>query len=480
MEFGSLKRLSFFSPAHPVAALTTGAAEAAPPWNLRRILIGLMVPMGMTVLNMSMFSIGLPSIRSNFAIQPDLVAWLVTAYTLPFVIFMPLYGRLGDGLGKRRLFLMGLVIFALGTFVAMFASNLWLLMIGRIVQGIGTAGVNPLCIAIISDFFPAAQRGKALGTWSSAGPAISMVGPFLGGFLVDHWGWQAIFIPALLAGVVSIYVVWGQLPASDRPIPQGFLRKFDWIGLLLLSGAIVTLIFYLSSRPITGVEPLQDWRLLLLLFVLLALFYGWEKRHPEPLVDLQVVRYRNFSRASFCALLRMVLMNGEGFLTPLFFTDAFGLSASWIGVIGSFYSGALLSTTRWAGKLADRGNGRWLITTGFAIQGSMLATLALLPNVVTAPVAAGFLLLFGMGAGFSLAVLSHSAMAYVPVEQSGTAAGLHSTIRFLGGALGITLCGVLLRQMEAQTLTTIDAYQMVYGCLALVGLLGVLLAWRLR
>lgn len=475
-----MKRLPFFPSALPAAILTPTVEQAAAAWNLRRILIGLMVPMGMTVLNMSMFSVGLPSIRSNFAIQPDLVAWLVTAYTLPFVIFMPLYGRLGDGLGKRRLFLIGLVIFTLGTFVSMFAANLWLLMLGRIVQGIGTAGVNPLCIAIISDFFPATQRGKALGAWSSAGPATSMVGPFLGGFLVDHWGWQAIFIPALLAGVVSIYVVWGQLPANDRPIPHGFLRHFDWIGLLLLSGAIITLIFYLSSRPITGVEPLQDWRLLWLLIVLLVLFYGWEKRHPNPLVDLDVVRHRNFSRASFCALLRMVLMNGEGFLTPLFFTDAFGLSASWIGIIGSLYSGALLSTTRWAGKLADRGSGRWLIIAGFSIQGSMLATLALLPNGAGAPVAAGFLLLFGMGAGFSLAVLSHTAMAAVPSEQSGTAAGLHSTIRFLGGALGITLCGVLLRQMEAQALTIIDAYQMVYGCLALVGLLGVLLAWRLR
>ena len=290
------------------AVAPTVPAEPISQWDTRAILIGLMVPMGMTVLNLSMFGVAVPSIRSNFGIQADQVAWLVTAYTLPFVIFMPLYGRLGDSLGKRRLFLVGIVIFFIGTLLALLTNQLPMLILGRIIQGIGTAGVNPLCIAMISDLFPAKERGKAFGTWSSTGPAAGMVAPFLGGFLVEQWGWWAIFVPGLLAAVISLYVVRERLPdmaALTRPVP---LRQFDWVGMLLFSATMIILIFYLSSRPITGVEPLQDWRLLLGTLLGLAAFFTWERRHPAPLIDLSLFARRNFGRASLCALIRMYLM----------------------------------------------------------------------------------------------------------------------------------------------------------------------------
>src|SRR5690606_5135917 len=138
----------------------SGAAVA--PWNLRAVLIGLMVPMGMTVLNLSMFGVALPFIRDSFQAEADTIAWLVTAYTLPFVMFMPLYGRLSDGLGKRRLFSVGIIIFFLGTLLCLMAPSLPWLIAGRVLQGIGTAGVNPLCIAVIAELFPDKERSRAL------------------------------------------------------------------------------------------------------------------------------------------------------------------------------------------------------------------------------------------------------------------------------------------------------------------------------
>src|SRR5215207_1905926 len=108
--------------------------------DLRAILIGLIVPLAMTILNMTMFGVALPAIRDTFRIEADTVAWLVTSYTLPFVLFMPLYGRLGDGLGKRRLFSIGIIVFFIGTLLCLLARTLDILILGRVLQGMGTAG----------------------------------------------------------------------------------------------------------------------------------------------------------------------------------------------------------------------------------------------------------------------------------------------------------------------------------------------------
>ena len=174
----------------PASTATAAPDQSTRPlWGL---LIGLMLPVGMTTFNMSMFGVALPTVRDVFGAEADLTAWLLTAYSLPFVIFMPLYGKLGDSLGKARLFQSGIVLFFVGTLVCLLARNLPQLLIGRILQGTGTAGFYPLCIAIIAERFPPAQQGRAMGTWSSVAPGAAMLGPLLGGFAVEHLGWNYV------------------------------------------------------------------------------------------------------------------------------------------------------------------------------------------------------------------------------------------------------------------------------------------------
>ncbi|MCB0186839.1 MAG: MFS transporter, partial [Caldilineaceae bacterium] len=347
--------------------------------NTTRLLIGLMVPMGMTVLNLSMFGVALPQIRNTFAAPADLVAWLVTAYMLPFMMFMPFYGRMADGLGKRRLFVIGIVIFFGGTAVCMVAPTLEVMMLGRVIQGIGTAGVNPLCISIITDLFPAKERGKALGTWSSTGPATSMIGPLLAGFLIDTWSWRAIFVPDLLAAAIALYVVYVQLPVMRAPLRKGFLRSFDWIGMVLLGLAITLIMFFLSSRPVTGWEPLTDWRLFLAAAFWSVAFMLWERRYDSPLVSFAIFRRPNFGIASLCASLRMYLMSGIGFLIPLYVADIHNLDAAGLGVLITLHAGALLMTVRLGGGFADRFGSRRMVVIGLGSQALTMVYFAFLP-----------------------------------------------------------------------------------------------------
>lgn len=450
------------------------------PANLNHILLGLMIPSAIMVLNMSMFSVALPTMRSEFQVEPDQAAWLVAAYTLPFVIFTPLYGRLGDSLGKRPMLLVGILIYAFGAFISLFAIDQRLIVIGRIAQGMGTAGINPLSIALIAEVFPPDQRGRALGSWSSTGPGIATLAPFAAGFLVDHFGWRANFILLLVAALLAFALMIRFLPASPQPFERRFLRHFDWGGFVLIGLACLFFVFYLSSRPITGIEPLQDWRLLLVALLFFGGFYAWERYFPLPLIDFSLFARKNFGRASVCALIRMILMNSNDFLIPLYFTDIHGMRPSTLGIILASHSGALLTTTSLAGRLSDRGLGRWLIVGGLSLQGSMLFILSQLPATTSIALVVGVVFVLGMGAGLSLAVLSAVAMSDIPQSQAGAAAGLFSMIRFSGSIVGTTLAGVLLRHSLGSSLLPITAYQMVFGAVAAVALVGAVLAVRLK
>ncbi len=454
--------------------------KAVPPWDLRALLIGLMVPMGMTVLNLSMFGVAVPFIRDSFHAEADTMAWLVTAYTLPFVMFMPLYGRLSDGFGKRRLFTVGILIFFVGTVMCLTTTSLTVLLIGRIVQGIGTAGVNPLCIAMISELFPDHERGRALGTWSSTGPAISMVGPFMGGFLVDHFGWQSMFWPGILAAVVALFVVRNWIPKLAPEAQPGFLLHFDWLGMILLGGAIVSFVMYLSSRSLTGIEPLRDWRLGLATLLITIGFLTWERRHATPLIPLSLFRIGGFGVASTAALVRMFLMSSQDFLVPLYMADIHGLNGSSLGFVMMLHAGSLLATVRWGGRLADRWSQRWPVVLGFLTQVSVMFLLANLPARAPIWVVALGLMTHGAAAGTSLAVLTRTAMDQVPAEQSGAAAGLYSMVRFFGSIVGATLGGVVLTQAQASQPTAVAAYHVGFMFVVGVGLLGVIAAWQIH
>ncbi|MBX3052628.1 MAG: MFS transporter [Caldilineaceae bacterium] len=451
--------------------------QATSEWSLHGLLIGLMIPIGMTTLNMSMFGVALPAIRDSFGIAPDVVAWISTAYSLPFVVFMPLYGKLGDGLGKDKLFLGGIALFSLGSLLCFFANGLNLLLAGRVLQGIGTAGINPLCLAIIADAFPADQQGKAMGTWSSVGPGASMLGPLLGGFAVDYLGWNYIFLMSIVAAIIAFYFVNRHIPSLQEKRPPGFLREFDWLGVLLLGGFLIFLIFYLSSRALTGVEPLRDWRLLAATIFCGVAFWQWEKRAKTPIVNLQLYAIKNFGTSSFAGGLRMFVMGSMGFLKVLYLADIYGLDATGLGLFTTVYAGAILATTRLGGQLADGRYARRVLLISFAMQFVMLAGLASI--TLPAWAAMGLMLGQGIGAGLALASLHRIAMRDVPSTETSSAAGLYSTARFAGSTFGAAIAGVSLQQAEL-IMPQAGAYQLVFGLVAASCLVSLVVSWRMK
>ncbi|MEM7111970.1 MAG: MFS transporter [Chloroflexota bacterium] len=446
----------------------------------RVILFALLFPTMGIILNGSTFGVALPTIRDEFGIASDVAAWLTIAFSLPFMKLMPLYGRLGDQLGKQRLLIGGVLIFCLGTLLALLSNSLLLIFLGRIIQGVGSAGVTPLSLAIITERFAPEERGRALGTWNSVAPGTSIFAPTIGGFLVDTLGWRTIFVPVLVIGIVAIVVVRWRVPTLRGKPNFGFLRTFDWLGTLLLGLTTTFLVLYVSSRPVTGVASLQDWRLLIVFLSLAAGFVYWERRHAAPLINFSIFRERQFSVASLAAGMRMAMMVGIGFLLPLYLTDVHGLTASTIGLLATIHSVSLFISIRFGSPLADRWSNRWLIAGSLGVQTAVMLYFSQLPETASLVFVALGSFVHGSGAGMSLAALHRTALSSVTSKHSGSAAGVYSMTRFAGSMLSTALAGVILENRLAQGAVTISAYQSVYLFLVGVGVVGVVLAWQLR
>lgn len=444
-------------------------------------LIALMLPQLMIVFNLSAVSVALPAVREAFNAPVDTMAWVVTIYTLPYVALMPLYGRLGDDLGIRRMVLVSTAVFLAGTALDVFSPNLSLLLLGRFIQGAGASGIVPLAIAMIYRIFPRDEQGRALGQWNSIGPVASVAGSLISGVIIDNLGWRIIFLLPLLVGLVTLYMVRRTAHGAEPHLHLDALRSFDWGGVLLLAATLTAFLFYLTSRSITGQPPLRDWRLLLATIIPLVAFLWYERRQAAPFIDLTILTDLNLLRVCLSSATRMFVMASTDFLIPLFLSDLQGLSATAIGLIVMIRSAALFPTMYFGGRITDRWGSRRPIILGLGVQTASLALIALdgaggagVVWTVTG------LLLNGLSAGMALPALHRAAMEGPEGERSGAAAGVYSMIRFWGMMLGTAVAGVLLQSLLDRGIAPLLSYRLVYAATALVGAVGVVSAIVLR
>ena len=459
------------------------------PRAIRRIVISLMFPSMLMPMVSSVTRVALPIIRDDFHIQADETAWISVAFSLPFMILMPLYSRLGDGLGKRRLILAGIFLFAIGTCTVLSAENLNRLVLGRVIQGIGLAGMSPLSMALISSVCRPEDRGRTLGNWSVVGPAASFAAAPLAGFLIGAWGWRAGFAPLLIFGIVALWVVYRGVPprakrpaySSDADLPSGtFLGSFDWGGAVLLSFVLTGFTFFLSSRAVTGVASLRDWRLLVLSLVLLFAFWRWEKGREKPFVSFSIFRNAAFCRSTFCASMRMLCTGGVSFLIPLYLVDIHQLGPLGLGGFLLISSGAMTLIVRFGGRVADRSGSFWPATIGLGALGIVILILSQLPESAPIWTVAVNLMFYGLGGGLMLAALHRAVMHDVSEPEMGSAAGLYSMFRFLGSVIGTALAGVILQHNLDGSFSTIESYQRSFLFFTVFPALGVAVALGFR
>ncbi|MEM7335208.1 MAG: MFS transporter [Chloroflexota bacterium] len=443
-----------------------------------RLLYSLMIPAIIMPLAGWMFSVSLPTIRDDLQINAELAAWVATAFSLPFMILMPVYGRISDSLGKRRLLLFGIVIFTAGSIIAMVSSTLSVLLIGRVVQGLGIAGLLPISLALITEVFPSEERGKAMGRFSTIGPLTGIAGPLLAGFIVARWGWRLSFLPSALVAVASFGVIYFLIPSTSQPIRRDFFKAFDWGGVGLLGLTFTFLLFYFSSRPITGVPPLQDFRLLGLTVLFGTAFVFYEQWQKAPFINLRIFQNHSLVIASSCAALRMmVLSGGGGFLMPLYLADVVELDPTLSGFFLMVVPASMTLFVQLAGQFSDRFGSRYIVMAGFFTVGAVMLAFSRLTDETSRWIIIVLFAFFGMGAGFMLATLHRAALNHIPDEDLGTSSGVYSMIRFLGSASGQAFAGILIQfYLLRLNDALVPTYQSVFVWFAGFSLLGLITA----
>jgi EmrB/QacA subfamily drug resistance transporter len=388
----------------------------------------------------SIVNISLGTLVASFNSNLNVVEWVVLAYLLTITCLLLLMGRLGDMFGKRRVYAAGFVIFTIASALCGLASTVGALIGFRVVQAIGAAMIQSVGPALLVTAFPPRERGLALGAIGSFVAVGILIGPALGGLLLNSVGWQAIFYVNIPIGIIGTWLTLRSI-APDQPAKRG--QVFDVLGALLLMVSLFGLLLALTEGPQWGWGDPRVLGLLALFLVAGAAFIFWELRFHSPMINLRIFRNAAFS---LNLLAGFVLFLGLAFnllLTPLFFQLVYQFDLRTTGLMLMALPLALSLTSPLSGRLSDRIGPRSLTIAGLVLAGIGLAGLSF--TQVTTPPAQmlAFLVIVGAGVGMFQSPNNSTVLGNAPPEALGVASGLLAVMRTLGQTAGIAVAGAV-------------------------------------
>ena len=407
----------------------------------RRLLLTLLVANMLEALVSILVILGTPAILSSFDEPLTSGGVLLTAYFLPFVALMPFWARLGDVLGRRRVFLFSLALYAVGSIVALTALSFWWLIIGRIIQGLGNSANEPLAISIIGDLIAVERRGRALGFWGTAGSIAASVS-LIGGPLVDSMGWRSIFLVCAVFSVFSLALVHRYLPTFPR---RGTLGVVDWRGAVTLTAGLVLIVTAVTNSNFWGWASPRF--LAILLAGVLAVFITplMRGRDKEPFLDFQVISNRTFWFCSLAAAAAVFTLTGATLVLPLYLNGVEQLNTSQTGVI-LFINGVGLFLGALAGGVAtDRWRSRVPSVFGLGALGLAMFAMGVLTFDGVPLIAAAFTVV-GFATGLCFAPLSTAITRLFSARDLSAASGAFNLIRRTGTIMGAAVGTAVLEQ----------------------------------
>jgi EmrB/QacA subfamily drug resistance transporter len=396
------------------------------------------------------------SMAATLHTSPANVTWLLTGYLVSAAILTPVIGRLGDMFGKRRMLLIALLLFGVGAVMAALVSNVWLLVVARVIQGAG-GGIFPLCFGIISDDFPPNRKPGALGLISAIAGIGAGAGLLLGGLLIDHTSYHWIFWSgAIMAGLATLGV--RTLPAGSHHVKG----KVDYIGAVLLAIGVTAPLIALTKTAAWGWTDARVLGLIAAGLIVLVLFGLFEQRVREPLVDMSVLRRPTVLATNVTTLLVGFGMFGAFVLipqiaqTPEVSGYGFGMDATKAGLLLLPACLVMLVTGALSGKLSLRFGGKVTLAVGVLVAAVGLGLLAAQHGSVTTIVIYSMIVFGGMG--LAMAAMPTLIVDAVPPSMTGQATGVNALIRSLGSSIGSQVAATLLAgSITAGTLLPADS-----------------------
>ena len=396
----------------------------------------------MTILDVSIVNVALPSIGESLHFSRDNLQWVITAYAITYGGFLLLAGRLADLFGRRRVFMIGVVIFSVASLLCGLAWSEGALIGARALQGIGAAVITPSALSIVmTTFEEGAERNKALGIWGALGGGGAAVGVLAGGVLTTYLGWEWIFFVNVPVGALAFLLT----PRFVRESRAGRRRSLDLAGAVTVTAGLALLVYAVSKAPDHGWT--SGWTLAHLAgaAVLLLAFVAIEARAKDPLMPFHIFRIKTVAGANVSGLLLGAITFANFFLLTLYVQQVLGYSAIRTGLTFVVTAG---SAVLWAGlaqSLTTRLGVKPVLAAGFIAMtaGAVYYTQIPASGSFATALLPGYLLI-GFGLPFTFIPVSIAALAGVSHDEAGLASGLINTTQQIGGAVGIAVCSSVL------------------------------------
>ena len=424
------------------AAVRAGpSAPPCPPGTRRWVLAATILGSGMVFIDSSAVNVALPALQSGLGASVAQVQWVIEAYMLFLAALILLGGALGDRLGRRRVFMWGVALFALASLWCGLAPDVLQLIIARAVQGIGGALLVPGSLAIISTSFDEASRGKAIGTWSGMTAITTAAGPVLGGWLVSAYSWRWVFLLNLPFAAAVLFIAASRVPETRDPAPAA---RLDWVGAgLSVIGLGLVVYGLIESANMGPTHPVVVGAIAAGLLVL-ALFVIVEARVPAPMMPLRLFRSRRFTGATLLTVLLYGALGGALFFLPFNLIQVQGYTPAQAGAAWLPFILTIAILSRPAGALVPRLGPRVLLVAGPLITAAGFA-LATLPGTAGRYWTTFLPAFLVMGLGMSIAVtpLVTVVMSSVPAGEAGVASGINNAVSRAAGLLALAAMGVI-------------------------------------
>jgi EmrB/QacA subfamily drug resistance transporter len=368
--------------------------------------------------------------------------WIGTAYILANAVFVPIWGKLGDTLGRKKIYLIGFSIFIVGSVLAGLSWNLSSMIAFRIIQAIASSADYPTAMAIIAVTFPDKKsRAQALGIWSASFGVAAVFGPLIGGPLIDNFGWRSVFLLNLPVGIIGAIMAWFFVHESKSG--AGF-KNFDWWGAMSLGASLTSLVLVLDQGSTWGWLSGNSWLCYALTVIFMMIFIRLEQNAEDPIVDLKFFKQRVFVGALINNFVIFMGMMGSLFLIPVFAQTFMGYNATQSGLLFMPMVAGMMLASPIGGSLTGKVDSRWVIF-GSTIVSAIGFFLFLNIDVRSGPLDIAlplFVMAFGMGFGMAprTAVITNS----VPAREVGVASSILALARNIAGAFGIAVFSTIL------------------------------------
>jgi DHA2 family multidrug resistance protein len=424
------------------------------------ILLTVMIASFLGRLDGTVVNLALPKMISDFGITVSQASWIATAYIIANAIFVPIFGKLGDLIGRKPLYLFGIIGFVIASVFAGLSANLSQMLVFRVIQAITVSIDYPLALSIIAFTFDDKQkRAQAMGLWSAVFGVAAVFGPLLGGPLIDNFSWRAVFYINVPIGIIGTVMAWKYIEEPVQKIKG--IKNFDIWGSLLLGLSLGTLVLVLDQGQTWGWMSTNSIVSYVITIVSMLAFILVEQRQKEPVVDLKFFKIPEFSISLIVSFITFMGFIGGLFLLPIFVQGYLGYDVTKTGYLFLPMAAGMMIAAQVGARASAKFQPKYVVFVGLAWAAFILYLFSGIDLTWSFTHFSVLLFCFALGLGLTFAPITNASISTVPLHEVGVASSILALVRNIAGAFGVAIFATILTNSATAGILSVQQYSVI-------------------